>query len=114
LSGNALALNDTFTQDDINTSKVTYTQDGTDNNDSFSFSVAASPGAAATGTFTITFTEAATTITANTGLYKGTILDPDGNTIVFRGAVLEKTGTGEGFFLGVDQSGQALLGPVVP
>jgi len=50
LSGTAVALNGTFTQADINTGKVTFTQDGSDNNDNFAFSVADSPGAATTGT----------------------------------------------------------------
>src|SRR5207247_1602357 len=68
LNGNPLASNGTVTQDGSNTGKVTYTHDGSDNNDSFGFSVAHSPGTAATGTFNITFTEAAATITANTGL----------------------------------------------
>jgi len=51
LSGTAVALNGTFTQADINTGKVTFTQDGSDNNDSFVFSVADAPGSATTGTF---------------------------------------------------------------
>src|SRR5262249_39295131 len=58
----------TFTQDELNTGKVTYVHDGSDNNDSFQFSVADAPGTAATGTFSITFTEAAATVNTNTGL----------------------------------------------
>src|SRR5439155_258636 len=65
LSGNALAVNGTSTQDDINPRQLTYPQDGNNNNDGFGFSVADSPGSPATGIFTITFTEAAATITAN-------------------------------------------------
>jgi len=68
LSGTAVALNGTFTQDDVNTGKVTFTQDGSDNNDSFAFSVADAPGSTATGTFAITFTEAAATVNNNSGL----------------------------------------------
>src|SRR5262249_38895676 len=60
-----------FSQADLNASLVTYTQDSTDTNDSFAFSVAEQSGTAATGTFSITFTEAAATVTANTGLSVG-------------------------------------------
>src|SRR5262249_25520877 len=83
LNGNALTVNGTFTQDDINNSKVTYTHDGTDNNDSFNFSVADSPGAAATGTFALNFPEAPAPITANTGLTLG-----EGTTATLTGSML--------------------------
>jgi len=71
LSGTAVALNGTFTQDDVNTGKVTYSHDNSNNNDSFNFSVADSPGSAATGTFGIATNEAAATIDTNTGLSVG-------------------------------------------
>jgi len=44
LSGTAVALNGTFTQDDVNTGKVTFTQDGSDNNDSFRLLGGGRPG----------------------------------------------------------------------
>jgi len=44
LSGTAVALNGTFTQADIQHGKVTFTQDGSDNNDSFVFSVGGRSG----------------------------------------------------------------------
>jgi len=60
LSGAAIGLNDTFTQDDIDNNRVTYDHDGSQtNSDSFAFSLAdgGEDGAtAATGTFTITVT----------------------------------------------------------
>src|SRR5207249_4381158 len=86
-SGVGLAAGGTFTQDDINTGKVTYTHDGSDNNDSFGVSVADSPGAAATGIFNITFSEAAATITANTGLALG-----EGTTVTITSGKLAATG----------------------
>ena len=62
LSGTALGLNDTFTQDDIDTNRVTYDHNGSETTtDAFNFSLAdggengATP---ATGTFTITVTPA--------------------------------------------------------
>ncbi|NJN70200.1 MAG: cadherin-like domain-containing protein, partial [Nitrospira sp.] len=62
LSGSALGLNDTFTQDDIDTNRLTYDHNGSETiTDSFNFSLAdggengATP---ATGTFTITVTPA--------------------------------------------------------
>src|SRR5207249_968444 len=61
----ALAVNGTFTQGDINTGKVSYTQVGTNNNDSFAFSVVHDGTAPATGTFAIIL--GAPTITVNTG-----------------------------------------------
>src|SRR5205085_1558885 len=71
LSGSALAVNGDRKSDEEGTNEVTYSQDGTDNNDSFAFSVADAPGTAATGTFNITFTEAAASVGANTGLSLG-------------------------------------------
>ena len=57
LSGATLNLSDTFTQDDINSGKVTYDHDGSaSTSDSFDFSVDDGPGAASTGTFSITVT----------------------------------------------------------
>src|SRR5439155_87798 len=65
----AAGPNSTFTQDDINHSRVTYVSDaasnGPDSNDSFGFSVQDDSGTAAAGTFHITVTEAAPTITTN-------------------------------------------------
>jgi hypothetical protein len=48
-------------------------------------------------------------INPSSGLFKGTVLDPDSGVISFRGAILEKAGIGAGFFLGTDQSGQVYL-----
>src|SRR5207249_2426184 len=83
LSGGALAVNGTFTQNDVNTGKVTYTHDGREDSHSCGFSVADCAGAAATGTVTITFTEATATITANTGLSV-----PEGTTATISGSKL--------------------------
>ncbi|WNM57808.1 DUF2341 domain-containing protein [Candidatus Nitrospira allomarina] len=62
LSGTALGLNDTFTQDDIDTNRVTYDHNGSETTtDSFSFSLAdgGEDGATpATGVFSITITPA--------------------------------------------------------
>lgn len=62
LSGTALGLNDTFTQDDIDTNRVTYDHNGSETTtDSFSFSLAdgGENGAVpATGTFSLTITPA--------------------------------------------------------
>jgi len=71
LSGTAVALNGTFTQNDVNTGKVTFTQDGSDNKRQFRLLGGDAPGSAATGTFSITFTEAAATVGTNTGLSLG-------------------------------------------
>ncbi len=52
LSGGALGLNDTFTQDDIDNSRVTYDHDGSEApGDSFGFSVDDGAGSATAGTF---------------------------------------------------------------
>src|SRR5262249_17992007 len=81
-----LGVNGTFTQYDINTGKASYTQDGTANSAPSGFSVADSPGHAATGTFSITFTEAAATITANTGASVA-----EGATVTLTGSQLRAT-----------------------
>ncbi|MCC9656619.1 cadherin domain-containing protein [Rhodopirellula halodulae] len=53
----ALVTNDTFTQQDIDLGRISYTHDGTENHsDSFSFSVDDGVGTASTGTFNITVT----------------------------------------------------------
>src|SRR5205807_2236002 len=62
LSSNALAINCTFTQDDVNTNTLCSCPALFRSNDSFAFSVADAPGAAATGTFNISFTEAAASV----------------------------------------------------
>src|SRR5262249_17034812 len=67
LAGVPLAVNSTSTQDDINNNLLSYSHDGTDNNDSFRFSVADAPSST-TGIFNITYTEAQTTITVNSAL----------------------------------------------
>lgn len=54
LSGNALALYDTFTQDDIDNNRITYDHDGSlAISDSFGFSVDDGVGSASTGSFNI-------------------------------------------------------------
>src|SRR5207302_891211 len=87
LNGSTLSANSTFTQDDLNTNKVTYSHSGTDNNDSFAFSVADAPGAAATATFNISFTEATASVSANTGLSLG-----EGTSATITSAKLSATG----------------------
>jgi uncharacterized repeat protein (TIGR01451 family) len=55
LNGSPLRVNGTFTQDDVNTGKVSYTQDGSATaGDSFAFAVADGSGTSATGVFSIT------------------------------------------------------------
>jgi hypothetical protein len=81
-----LAVNNTFTQDDINNGFITYsnTAGGTpDGTDGFAFSVRDDSGTPAAGTFQITVTETAATITANNGL---TI--PEGATGTIAGTLL--------------------------
>ncbi|NND72263.1 MAG: hypothetical protein HKN43_11880, partial [Rhodothermales bacterium] len=57
LSGTGLVLNDTFTQDDINNSRITYDHDGSETtSDGFDFSVDDGADTATTGTFSITVT----------------------------------------------------------
>jgi len=51
-------------------------------------------------------------ITTSTGLFKGSLLKPGGGTLSFQGALLNKSGTGAGFFLGTNQSGQVFLSPL--
>jgi uncharacterized protein DUF4347/cellulose/xylan binding protein with CBM9 domain/cadherin-like protein len=71
LSGAALGLNDTFTQDDIDNNRVTYDHDGSETlSDSFGFSVDDGAGTASTGTFSLTVTAVndAPVLDTNTGL----------------------------------------------
>ena len=57
LSGTEIAANGTFTQDDIDTGKVTYDHDGSETtSDSFTFSVTDGDGSTKTGTFSTTVT----------------------------------------------------------
>jgi hypothetical protein len=63
VNGGLLVVGNFFTQDDINNGRVTYTQDGSDNNDAFSFNLVdgASP-ASRPGTFVITFEDLPTLV----------------------------------------------------
>ncbi len=46
-----------------------------------------------------------------TGLFNGSVVDPNsGQKLLFHGALLERSGTGGGFFLNADQSGKVYLG----
>jgi len=52
-------------------------------------------------------------LTANpqTGLFNGSVVDPNsGQKLLFQGVLLERSGTGGGFFLNADQSGKVYLG----
>jgi hypothetical protein len=52
------------------------------------------------------------TITTTTGLFKGSIANPEGGKpISFNGVVLQKQNFGGGFFLGTDQAGRVFFGP---
>jgi hypothetical protein len=52
------------------------------------------------------------TITTTTGLFKGSIANPEGGkAISFNGVVLQKQNFGGGFFLGTSQSGRVFFGP---
>ena len=54
LGASALALNDAFTQDDIDNSRITYDHDGSETtSDGFNFSVDDGAGTASTGTFSV-------------------------------------------------------------
>ena len=58
LDGNALALNDTFTQDDIDNSRLTYDHNGSmTTSDSFVFTVDDGVGSSSTGTFNWTVSQ---------------------------------------------------------
>lgn len=51
-------------------------------------------------------------INPKTGLFKGSVLDPDGGKISFKGAWLKKaSGTGLGYFFGFDEIGEIELTP---
>jgi hypothetical protein len=47
-----------------------------------------------------------------TGLFKGSVLDPDGAKIPFKGAWLKKAGVGRGYFFGFDEIGEVTLMPI--
>jgi hypothetical protein len=52
------------------------------------------------------------TIAGSSGLFKGTIGNPvTGKTLTFQGALLQKSPTGAGFFLGTGQSGEVDITP---
>ncbi|HEX4265249.1 MAG TPA: Ig-like domain-containing protein [Verrucomicrobiae bacterium] len=52
------------------------------------------------------------TITTTSGLFKGSIANPEGGkAITFNGVVLQKQNFGGGFFLGTSQSGRVFFGP---
>jgi len=52
------------------------------------------------------------TITPSSGLFQGSILNPDtGNSLKFQGALFQDINVGLGYFLNSDQSGQIYLGP---
>ncbi len=52
------------------------------------------------------------TITAKTGLFSGSFVDPaTAKPTVFRGALLQKQNDGAGFFLGPDQTGFVAVEP---
>jgi hypothetical protein len=52
------------------------------------------------------------TITTSTGLFKGSVTDPDnGKAITFSGVVLQNQNFGGGFFTGTNQVGRVFLGP---
>jgi hypothetical protein len=51
-------------------------------------------------------------ITTTSGLFKGSVLNPDtGKPFPFQGVLLENTSMGGGFFLGPQQSGRVFLSP---
>jgi hypothetical protein len=53
------------------------------------------------------------TITASSGLFKGSFIDPaSGANIPFCGVLLQKQNQGSGYFLGTSQSGRVYFGPV--
>jgi hypothetical protein len=52
------------------------------------------------------------TFTTSTGLYKGTVIDPNsGLTLPFAGAVFQKTELGYGSLMGANQSSSVVVGP---
>lgn len=55
------------------------------------------------------------TLTTKSGLFKGSVVSPDGGKpITINGVVLQKQDFGGGFFLGPSQSGSVFLAPVSP
>lgn len=54
-------------------------------------------------------------LTTSTGLFKVTAVDPDtGKTVTGSGVVLQKQNSGDGFFLGTNQTGHLFWGPAGP
>jgi hypothetical protein len=52
------------------------------------------------------------TVTTSTGLFKGSVVNPDtGKAIPFTGVVLQKQNFGGGFFVGTNQTGRVFFGP---
>lgn len=52
------------------------------------------------------------TITPSTGLFKGTVLNPDtGKNVSFQGVLFKKSNVGVGYFLGAGQVGEVYLSP---
>jgi hypothetical protein len=50
-------------------------------------------------------------LTASSGLFKGTIKDASGRTVPFQGVLFERNNVGVGFFLGAGQSGAVTFAP---
>jgi hypothetical protein len=50
-------------------------------------------------------------LSASSGLFKGTIKDANGRAVPFEGVLFEKNNIGVGFFLGADQSGAVTFAP---
>jgi hypothetical protein len=50
-------------------------------------------------------------LSASSGLFKGTIKDANGRAVPFEGVLFEKNNVGVGFFLGADQSGAVTFAP---
>lgn len=51
-------------------------------------------------------------VNPQTGLFNGSVTEPNGGQkLSFQGALLERSGTGGGFFLNADQSGKVYFGP---
>jgi len=57
-------------------------------------------------------TGARLTIVASSGMFKGSVLNPQtGKNLLFQGMVFKKANVGVGYFLGTDQSGEVFLSP---